>query len=323
VAPAQVPLVVGATDVLAFHFVAEPFDALPGRDHAVLATGLGPAFVLASSGGRSAAERALEAARRLNEAAQPLGASRELTFDLRDGDSKPSLGLVGRPELLIEVTEEDAAAYGEDWTGLRGRGGPVTTGRLGRWWEAVAKDLVLLQVRGEKPHFAADLAPEGRALVDFFQAAQHAGPGALAKPKDALRLVALRVPPGVRGPVSSAPVAAPSPSAPATPPPSAAQPMPRLDGPWTGSETEGGRQRFVTVTFRGSTGTIAYEGVVTVSAPLLSVEQPQRGAARFSVELRGGLRYYSGRWDGQALGGKISTDPGGAQSLGTFEIRPR
>ena len=99
--------------------------------------------------------------------------------------------------------------------------------------------------------------------------------------------------------------------------------MPRLDGPWTGSESEGGRQRFVTVTFRGSTGTIAYEGVVTVSAPLLSVEQPQRGAARFSVELRGGLRYYVGRWDGQALTGKISTDPGASQAIGTFELRPR
>jgi FHA domain/IPT/TIG domain len=322
-APAQVPLVVSAADTFAFHFVAEPFDAVPGRDHAVLATELGPAFVLASSGGRSAAERALEAARRLNEAAQALKASRELTFDLRDADSKPSLGLAGRPELIIEVTDEDAAAYGEDWTGLHGRGGAVTTGRLGRWWEAVAKDLVLLLLRGEKPHFAADLAPEGRALVDFFQAAQHAGQAAPVTTRDALRIVALRVPPGVRGPAALAPVSAPSATAPATPPPSTAQSMPRLDGAWTGSETEGGRLRYVTVTFRGSTGTIAYEGVVTVSAPLLNVAQPQRGAARFSVELRGGLRYYVGHWDGQVLSGNISTDPGGSQSLGTFELRPR
>jgi FHA domain/IPT/TIG domain len=325
VAPAQVPLVVGATDAAQFRFVAEPFDALPGRDHAVLATALGPAFVLASSGGRSSAERALEASRRLNEAAQPLKASSELNFDLRDADSKPSLGLVGRPEILIEVTDEDAAAYGEDWTGLRGRGGPVTPGRLGRWWEAVAKDLVLLLVRGERPHFAADLAPEGRVLVDLFQTVQRSGSDAQAKPppRDALRVLALRVPPGVRGPTVVAPVSLPSSTAPATPAPPAAQPMPRLDGAWTGTESEGGRQRDVTVTFRGSTGTIAYEGVMTVSAPLLSVDQPQRGGARFSVELRGGLRHYLGRWDGQALAGKISTDPGGSQSLGTFELRPR
>jgi hypothetical protein len=322
VAPAQVPLVVGgATDTLDFHFVAEPFDAVPGRDHAVLATALGPAFVLASSGGRSAAERALEAARRLNEAAQALKASHELTFDLRDADSRPTLGLVGRPERVVEVTDEDAAAYGEDWTGLRGRGGPVTAGRLARWWEAVAKDLVLLLARGERPHFAADLAPEGRALVDFFRAGG-SRPAAQVKLREALRLVALRVPPGVRGPATVAPVSVASANAPVTPP-SAAQPMPRLDGPWSGSENETGRQRYVTVTFRGATGTISYEGVMTVSAPLLSVEQAQRGAVRFSVELRGGLRYYVGRWDGQALTGKVSTDPGGAQSLGTFELRPR
>ena len=323
VAPAQVPLVVGgALDTVAFRFVAEPFAALPGRDHAVLATALGPAFVVASSGGRAAAERALEAARRLNDAAQALRASTDLTFALRDADGTLSLSLAGRPELILEVTDEDASAYGEDWTGLRGRGGPVTPGRLGRWWEAVAKDLVLLLVRGTKPHFAADLAPEGRALIDLFQAAQR--PGGRAKPADGLKLVALRVPPSVRGPATSAPVAVASPTAlAATPPPRAAVPMPRLEGPWSGSETEGGRRRDVTVTFRGSTGTFAYEGVMTVSAPLLTVTKPQRGAARFSVEFRGGLRYYLGRWDGRALTGKVSTDPGGSQSLGTFELRPR
>jgi hypothetical protein len=327
VAPAQVPLVVGgAAEALDFHFVAEPFEAVPGRDHAVLATSLGPAFVLASSGGRSAAERALEAARRLNEAASALKATPELTVELRDADSKPSLGLIGRPELLVDVTDEDAVAYAEDWTGLRGRGGAVTSGRLGKWWEAVARDLVLLLVRGARPHFAADLAPEGRALVDFFQASEHGGGlGASTKPplRDALRLIALRVPPGVRGPAVATPVAAPSPAVSDTPTSSSAQPMPRLEGPWTGTETEGARQRYVTVTFRGATGTLAYEGAMTVSTPLLSVDQPQRGVTRFSVELRGGLRYYVGRWEGQALSGKISTDPGGSQSLGTFELRPR
>jgi hypothetical protein len=325
VAPAQVPLVVGgAGEALDFHFVAEPFDAVPGRDHAVIAaTSFGPAFVLASSGGRSAAERALEAARRLNEAAQPLKDSPDLTFDLRDADTRPSLGLIGRPELIVEVTEEDAAAYAEDWTGLRGRGGAVSAGRLARWWEAVARDLVLVLVRRSRPHFAADLAPEGRALVDLFQASQKPGGSVATKPplRDALRLVALRVPQSVRGPATVAPVALTSPPA-TTPSGAAAQAMPRLDGSWAGSESEAGRQRDVSVTFRGSTGTFAYEGVMTVSTPLLSVEQ-QRGAARFHVEVRGGLRYYAGRWDGQALAGKISADPGGSQSLGTFELRPR
>ena len=99
--------------------------------------------------------------------------------------------------------------------------------------------------------------------------------------------------------------------------------MPRREGSWGGTESEAGRPRDVSVTFRGSTGTFAYEGVMTVSTPLLSLDQPQRGSVRFHVEVRGGLRYYAGRWDGQALAGKISADPGGSQSLGTFELRPR
>ena len=44
-------------DPVEFHFVAEPFTAMAGRGHAVLSTGLGPAFVLAAAGGKSAAAR--------------------------------------------------------------------------------------------------------------------------------------------------------------------------------------------------------------------------------------------------------------------------
>jgi hypothetical protein len=192
----------------------------------------------------------------------------------------------------------------------------------------VARDLVLLLVRGERPHFAADLAPEGRVFVDLHQAAQRGGglSDALvqARPpvRDALRLVAMRVPPTVRGPAGVAAAATPTTAGPSASPASGSRPMPRLEGAWTGSETEGGRRRFLTVTFRGSTGTIAYEGAMTVSAPLLSVE-PQRGGARFSVEVRGGLRYYQGRWDGAALTGRITPDAAGAQAVGTFELRPR
>jgi hypothetical protein len=328
VAPAQVPLVVtGLGETVGFRFVAEPFDGAPGRDHAVLATGVGPAFVLASSGGRSSAERAFEAARRMNDAAATLAAAPDLSFELRDADSRPTLGLAGRPEVLLEVTDEDAGAYAEDWTGLRGRGGPVSAGRLGRWWEAVARDLVLLLVRGARPHFAADMAPEGRAFLDLFQAAQRGGGlGAEAvaqtRPalREALRLVALRVPPTVRGPVTAPVAQAPSAAAATA---TAESPMPRLEGTWTGSEDEQGTQRYLTVNFRGTTGTIAYEGIVTVSAPLRGVEEPRRGAVRFSVEVRGGLRYYSGRWDGRALKGALSLDAAGAENVGTFELRPR
>jgi len=310
-------------EVVDFRFVAEPFEGPPGRDHAILATALGPAFVLSAAGGRSAAERAVEAQRRLNDAAVLLKASRTVDLEVRDLETRPILALAGRPETLLEVTEEDAAGYNEDWTGLRGRGGTVTRYRLARWWEAVAKDLVLLLVRGEKPTFAAALAPEGKVLAEVFQAAQKTGRFGVAysvvteeKPatREALRLLALRVPVGVKGLAGEekAPAAAAS-----GPPPLA------LQGTWTGSEIEGPSRRWLTIRFTPSGGNVSYEGTVTLTVPILSLEQLPKAGLRFSVQFRGGIRYYLGTWDGETLTGKISTDPAGASPLATFEIRPR
>jgi hypothetical protein len=107
-------------------FVAEPFAAVPGRPHAVVATGLGPAFVLSASGGRTAAQRALQAQGRLNQSVEALRTTLGLTVEARGFGTSPVIALSGRPDVLLEITDEDAAAYGEDWTALRGRGGIVT-----------------------------------------------------------------------------------------------------------------------------------------------------------------------------------------------------
>jgi hypothetical protein len=325
----QAPLQVAPpADPVAFHFVAEPFVAVPGRPHAVLATGLGPAFVLAASGGRTAAARAVEGAARLNGAAEALRTTVGLNLEARDVDSSPTLGLAGRPDTLLEVTAEDAAAYGEDWTGLRGRGGPVTRARLARWWEAVARDLVLLTVRGERPHFAAALAPEGRVLEQLFDAAQRAGrPGVPrqvvdeARPalRDGLRLLALCVPASVPGPAAPAAAAPALPAAAATP-----RPVPlALEGTWAGSQTEGGQRQYVTVRIRRNSGSIAYEGGITLTVPLLTLEQIGRDQARFSVQFRGGVRHYAGKWDGETLSGPVSTDAAGKNVVASFELRKR
>jgi hypothetical protein len=286
--------------------------------------------VLAAAGGRSAAERALEAQQRLNEAATPLRATRGLTVEARDLGTRPVIALAGRSDVLLEVTEEDAAAYNEDWTGLGGRGGPVTPARLARWWEAVGRDLVLLLVRGERAQYAVALAGEGRALVQVFEAASRTGRagvpysvvvGATAATRNALRIVGLRVPAAVTEPVAPAaagasPVAA---AAAPTPPPAEL----RLAGSWIGSEVEGGLPRYLTVTFRGSGGNVAYEGGITLTVPMLMLDQPRRDQVRFSVEFGGGTRYYIGKWDGEKLAGPVARDAEGRRPLGTFEMRPR
>jgi hypothetical protein len=307
-------------------FVAEPFAAVPGRLHAVVATGLGPAFVLAASGGRTAAQRALQAQGRLNQSIEALRTTLGLTVEARGFGASPVIALSGRPDVLLEVTAEDAAAYGEDWTGLGGRGGAVTRDRLARWWEAVGRDIVLLLVRGEKPRYAAQLAVEGRVLAQLFDAARKTGqPGVpravleQGRPplRDGLRLVALRVPATVTAPVPPT-AGSPSPASTAASPPPR---MPPLEGLLRGSELEAGERRYLTVTFEKTGGTIAFEGGITLTMPLLSLERRGNDQVRFTVNIRGGVRHYVGRWDGQKLVGIISTDEAGKDIVATFELR--
>jgi hypothetical protein len=295
--------------------------------HAVLATGLGPAFVLAASGGRTAAERAALAAERLNTAAQALRTTVGLDLEARALDSSPVIGLTGRPDVLLEVTQEDAAAYDEDWTGLRGRGGPVTRARLARWWEALGRDLVLLTIRVQPPRHAAALAPEGRALSQLFEAAQRTAAAGVPRQvvdeagpplRDGLRLLGLRVPASVTtSPTTTAAAALPAAAATPTPPPL------QLDGNWGGSQVEQGLRQYLTVVFRGSGGSVAYEGGITYTVPMLSLEKPRRDQVNFSVQVRGGVRFYAGRWDGEAIAGSISTDASGRNVVASFELRRR
>ena len=84
----------------------------------------------------------------------------------------PAVYLVTRDGVLLDATAADAEAYNEDWTRSRARGAPVTPARLATWWEAVARDLVLLLLRGEKPEHALALAPEGKVLADLHDAAR-------------------------------------------------------------------------------------------------------------------------------------------------------
>jgi hypothetical protein len=314
-AEARLTVPAPAGDVVDFRFVVEalPVEDSPDHDHAVLATELGPAFVLSATAGQSAAERALEAARRLNAAAGPLKASLDADLALQGG----RLALLGRPETILEATAEDAQGYAEDWTRAGTRGRPPTSGRLALWWSAVARDLVLLLVRGEKPLHAEALAPEGRVLGEIYQAARKTGrfgvPRAVLaamKPplRDQLRPMALRLPAAV-------------PEAPSGEGGTgAALPVLQLQGVWRGAENVRGERNYVTVTFKGRGGTAAY-GTPALTMDLQNVEQPAKDAVRFSLPIRG-ARYYSGTWDGRKVAGQVFADASGKNPIGTFELIP-
>jgi hypothetical protein len=309
------------SDPMALRFMAESFVDAAGHEHAQIATELGPAFVVAESGGKPAAQRAHEMAGRLNSAVETYRNALDADVELRTQPESIGIALVGKPELLIEATEADAAAYQEDWTGLKGRGGVVTRLRLATWWQALLRDLMLLAVRGEKPRFAATLAPEGRPLLDIYQASVRAGGGGIKrsvlnglKPqqRDALRVIGLRVPPAVALPEVST-GAAPA----RTPTPATAALV--LDGAWRGAEISEGRRRHVFVTISGNGGTFAYQGGVTANLPLVGLAR-KRDSVSFALDVRGSRWYYAAKWDGSKLAGTISSQPGGRADLGTFEL---
>ena len=318
-------------DPVDFRFIAEPFTPSAGRSHALLATGLGTG--IRARGLRRALRRGARGARR--RAAERRGAAAAHDARPHARGAWPRLEPHARPgrptRAALEISEEDAAAYNEDWTGLRGRGGPVTRARLARWWEALGRDIVLITVRGQAPQNAAALAPEGRVLGQLFDSARRAGAGGVsrqlvedARPplKDGLRLLALRVPPTVTAPAAGAVASAPAtatPSAAATP---TASPL-QLEGSWTGSQVEQGQRQYLSVSIRGSGGNVAFEGGITFTVPMLSVDKPRRDQAHFSVQIRGGIRHYWGQWDGETLKGNVSTDEAAKNVVATFELRKR
>lgn len=316
---AQATLTVApAADPIEFRFMVEHPASLgitdeAGHDHVVLSTGLGPVFLISAAQGQSAAERAVLAQQRLRDAAVALKASLTADLEVRGLEGQPTIGLVGKQEPVLVVTDEDAAAYEEDWARGKSKGEPVTAARLAIWWGAVARDLVLLLVRGDTPRHAAALGAEGRPLGTLHEAARRSGKfgvpqavmaGAPPALRQGLRAIAFRVPAGARAP-STALVAEP------------VKPL-ALDGIWTGSEVEGGITRYMTVSFSAGGGTFTYERALSVTIPLVSVQQVSRKEARFGFRSGLRLREYRGTWDGQRVRGRITGEDGA--EIGSFEL---
>jgi len=312
----------GPADPVDLRFSAEPFEDEGGHLHAAVTTALGPVLVLSAAGGRSAVERAFDAQRRLNEAAGALKASREADIEVRPADGAYGLFLSGRNEPLVVARGEDAAAYNEDWTKAKGKGGPATPGRLASWWSAVLRDLVLLLARDEKPHYAAGLSPDGRPLGDFFDAARKSAASGVPRAvltqgrppaRVAMRTIALRMPASVTAPAgesaSGGAVSGPAPL--------------RLAGDWAGNEVETGERKFVIASFAPPAGTLTYQRALTITVPLANVEQGRDGSVRFEAQAGRGTRYYSGKWDGQKIAGKITSDQAGQEVTGSFELEKR
>ena len=191
-----------------------------GRGHAVLSTGLGPAFVLAASGGKSAAARAVEAAGRLNDAAQALRTTVGLNLEARGLDASPVIALAGRPEALAR---SDRGGRRGLQRGLDRPAGPRRA-RDPRASRAVvggarARPRAAHRPRGEDRSSRPRSRPRGACSCRSSRPrSAPAGPACRARwwtrrarrLRDGLRLLALRVPASVTAPVAAAPSALPA-----------------------------------------------------------------------------------------------------------------
>jgi len=88
-------------------------------------------------------------------------------FEARDGTASSAVAVVGRTDVLVRVTAEDAAAY------ARPPGGPERNDKpapaaVARLWAALLNDLVTVTTGGGTPSASAALSPAaGRAFADL------------------------------------------------------------------------------------------------------------------------------------------------------------
>lgn len=299
------PLVVDRLSTLTF--VLRCFAApVPGdTQRAYVATEYGPLLLLSDKGAAaSTAERAVQVSAALNQLADSALSGRPPAFELRESP-RPSVGLVGGAEVLAPEAA-DATGYG-----------PRASSRaLAAHWTAVLTDTFALFVEFRRPTKLAESTPAGKLLIDLFAEAQRraaqtgAGPGvpraqlfpmstALEKQ---LKELALQLP-GAQEKGAAAVV---------------------VEGTWDGTMQEQGLEpRTIQLTLKRAGGRLT--GSLTTSARTLTMGIPlndvtyDKGTLRFTIQVGGVPRTFSGALQGATVSGSISS-PASKEPLGTFSL---
>lgn len=140
------------------------------KGQATLGTEIAPLLLLSwKDDSRSVGERALRVAAALNAAVDRARVGQAVTFEARE---QPTIGvaLAGAPDLLVQVTPQDAAAY-EMPPGLPARGAPPPPIALARHWAALLNDTLVIGTSGGKPTAAAGITPAAGAAFAQLRAA--------------------------------------------------------------------------------------------------------------------------------------------------------
>ncbi len=144
--------------------VAEPG---PTRTQALVGTEISPLLLLsAKDGAASSARRALALCEAIDALLGRARVGERPAFEVR-GATPPTaaVALAGRTDVLVRVTEEDAAAYAPAGASPEARPTPEAVARL---WAALLADLVTVTTSGGAPSASAPLSPSaGRAFADL------------------------------------------------------------------------------------------------------------------------------------------------------------
>ena len=140
------------------------------KGQAAVGTEIAPVLLLSwKDESRSVGERALRVAAALNAVVDRARVGQPAAFEARE-EPAPGVALVGAPDLIVQVTPQDAAAY-ETPPGLPGRGAPPTPIALARHWAALLNDTMVIGTSGGKPAAAAGITPAAGAAFAQLRAA--------------------------------------------------------------------------------------------------------------------------------------------------------
>ncbi len=280
------------------------FFGAPGGQagQALVATDVGPAFLLT---GQGAGDRAARAAAALNRLVDDMRAGRAVSLEVRPGQP-PALAAAGAREPVVTVTPEDAASYAVP------KGGAPSPESLAQLWLAIVDDYLTLFERKERPLRLAALSPKARTWVDLAQTlGWRAGEPVSRGAVDAL-------PDATKGHMRDMVLAAPEGGGAA---PSSGTP---LDGTWEGTfdDGSGNRNASLKITKAGK----AYTGSLAVRMQGIDLDVKLKdityagGTLTFVAPIGGVARTFTGRVDGGKLSGTIHKGPATSPPTGRFDL---
>ncbi len=288
-------------------FVLRCFAApVPGdARRAYVATEYGPLLLISDKGpAASVGDRAVQVASALNQLADAALAGRPPVFELRD-NPRPAVGVVGGAELL--------APEGAD---VAGYGARATAKAVAGHWTGLLADTFALFVEYRRPTRLAETSSAGKLLIDMFAEAQRraaqtgAGPGV---PRAQLFPLAPALERQLRDLALQLPGA---------PDKGAASVV--VEGTWEGTMTETGAEpRPIQLNLRRAGGRLT--GSLSTASRGLQMGIPlgeasyEKGTLRFTLQVGGVPRVFSGTLQGALVSGSI-TSPASKEPLGTFTL---